>query len=280
MESTSIRRERARSPLPSIVFVSALPATEVLARTDHVELGVSRCGATGRNAGDEEMEPEFAVVFPIEGVFVRHTEGKRVVATSAVALFFEKGQVHRVSHPTGGHDVCLNVVLGPDLVEPFLDRHDRFGRLSVPTSPATFISILRSARRVHDPLEAEELAVTTVSDALMAPGVPASAGRRDLVTDTEEYLAANFKGHMGLVAIAKAVGASPHHLSRTFRSVNGLTLSERRTQLRLRSALHRLLEGADDIATVAVESGFYDHSHLTNTMRRRLGLTPSQVRSA
>lgn len=226
------------------------------------------------------MEPEFAVVFPIEGVFVRHTEGKRVVASPAVALFFEKDQVHRVSHPTGGHDVCLNVVLGPDLIEAFLDGHGRFRHSSVATTPSTFLTALRSVRcRIPDPLEAEELAVNTVSDALTAPGASVSAARRDLVADTEEYLATNFTRWTGLVAIAKEVGASPHHLSRTFRSVTGSTLSERRTQLRLRSALHRFLEGADNIATVAVESGFYDHAHLTNTMRKRLGVTPSQLRS-
>lgn len=38
--------------------------------------------------------------------------------------------------------------------------------------------------------------------------------------------------------------------------------------------------GTNMDASVALENGFYDHAHLTNTMRRRLGMTPSELRSS
>lgn len=257
-----------------------MPETEVLARTEHLLLTLSRCGAAGNRPGDEETEPEFTVIFPIRGVFVHHSEGQRTVATPAVAVFFEPDRVHRISHPTGGHDMCFNVSLFPLLVEPFLNSAGRFPRTSVEINPNTFMAMLRTASREgYDALLAEELALTAV-DKAMTPqvGLPSQA-RTDLAADAEEFLASNFTEDLGLVAIASEVGASPHHLSRVFKAVTGSTLSERRIELRIRSALRHFLEGADDIAAVAVECGFYDHAHLTNTMRKRLGLTPSQLRS-
>ena len=143
------------------------------------------------------------------------------------------------------------------------------------------MSVLRTVRwHEPDPLRAEELALVTVDEALASHHGFASKGRTDLAADAEEYLASNFHESAGLVSIASELGASPHHLSRVFRAVTGSTISERRIELRTRAALRRLLDGADDIATVALECGFYDHAHLTNTMRRRLGLTPSELMSS
>jgi AraC-like DNA-binding protein len=100
-----------------------------------------------------------------------------------------------------------------------------------------------------------------------------------LAADAEEYLSVHFREDCDLATISRDVGASPHHLSRVFKRVTGESLSSTRTKLRISFALGRILEGADDLSTVAVDAGFYDHSHLTNSLRRELGSSPTELRA-
>lgn len=262
-----------------------MPETLSLLKTEHVHLGLSRCSGVPESLSEEEVEPNFTVVFPISGVFVHHVEHRRTVATPAIALFLNRGDAHKVSHPTGGHDQSVFICLSTSMVEPFLDRTGRkLSKSATPTRPSTFLEVRNLLQRAVSGelqgLDVEEFVLTTMTELLHGPpsGSP-SKHHRALVADAEEYLSAHFRDTSTLDMIARHVGASPHHLSRLFRSVTGESLSTRRTQLRLRYAANRLLDGATDISDVAVEAGFYDHAHLTNTMRRHLGVTPRQIRA-
>ena len=50
------------------------------------------------------------------------------------------------------------------------------------------------------------------------------------------------------------------------------------TQLRLRSSLERLADGANDLTALALELGFSSHSHFTDAFRREFGHAPSRDR--
>ena len=76
--------------------------------------------------------------------------------------------------------------------------------------------------------------------------------------------------------MARRLGCSPSHLSRTFTRVHGMTLTAWRIEIRLRHAVRRLT--ADrwaDLTEVALACGFSSHSHFTFVFRRHLGVTPS-----
>jgi AraC-like DNA-binding protein len=45
-------------------------------------------------------------------------------------------------------------------------------------------------------------------------------------------------------------------------------------------ALERLAAGERDLTALALDLGFADHAHLTNTVRRELGRPPSAFRAA
>ena len=105
-----------------------------------------------------------------------------------------------------------------------------------------------------------------------------AAARRRLVTDVLEMLNTSFCEPQGLLDAARVVGASPYHLSRVFREVTGLTLSEYRTRLRVHAVLVRLDQGAHDLAAVAAATGFADHGHMTRTVTGHLGAASSIVR--
>lgn len=78
--------------------------------------------------------------------------------------------------------------------------------------------------------------------------------------------------------IAAALGCSPAHLCREFKSALGVTMTRYVMLLRLDRA-RALLWGADmPIADVAAETGFSDQSHLTRLLLDATGRTPLRFR--
>jgi len=80
-----------------------------------------------------------------------------------------------------------------------------------------------------------------------------------------------------LVEIAALVGTSPFHLARVFRRDSGLTIHSYVHQLRLRTALERVMDG-EDLSKVAADLGYASHSHFTAFFRRTFGAPPSSLR--
>jgi transcriptional regulator GlxA family with amidase domain len=81
-----------------------------------------------------------------------------------------------------------------------------------------------------------------------------------------------------LVHLARALSVSPHHLSRVFSEQTGSTVSSHRRRIRVRAVLDRLGHGEHDLARLAADVGFADHGHLTRSVRRETGATPSRLR--
>ena len=69
------------------------------------------------------------------------------------------------------------------------------------------------------------------------------------------------------------------HFSGRFRAL-WLTASEYRTAHRLLSAVKQLLQTDTPIAEIAHDCGFADQSHLTRTLRSKLGVTPTHLRKS
>jgi AraC-like DNA-binding protein len=260
-------------------------AHETFVETDDMTFGQVICTETEPAIGGEETEPAFSVSFPTSGIYVRHIRNTRVVASTTNAIFFNSGEVHQVSHPAGAGDVNIFASLSESIAETFLSPvSEQFPMWAVPI-PASSHWVVRllaadATAGYVGPLEVEETLINILGQ-LLRPDLSRptqGSGRVALANDAQEYIAVNQSRNVSLRAVASAIGASPHHLSRVFKSVTGLTLSTYRTQLRLRSAIDRISNGADDLSAVAVETGFYDHSHMNRTMQQYLGMAPSHIR--
>ena len=105
-----------------------------------------------------------------------------------------------------------------------------------------------------------------------------ASSRRRLVGDCVELLHTSFHEPLGLLDLARRVGASPYHLSRIFSEVTGLTISQYRTRLRVHAVVDRLDAGDDDLAAVAADTGFADHGHMTRTVTGLMATKPSELR--
>jgi AraC-like DNA-binding protein len=145
--------------------------------------------------------------------------------------------------------------------------------------------LLARARQGADRFELTERATALAGGLLLRlalgsagtarPGAATRAGRQ--VDQARQLLAQ--RTDLGLDDLAREVGMSAYHLSRTFRRVTGLTLSRYRTTLRLRRAMQRLAAGDRDLAGLAAELGFADQAHLTRALRAETGTTPAALRT-
>jgi len=101
---------------------------------------------------------------------------------------------------------------------------------------------------------------------------------RARVATTCEYVDANLTGDLSLHGIAGAVQVRPHRLARDFRDRTGVPLHQYVLGRRVETAARLLQSSATPLATIALECGFADQSHLTTAFRKRVGVTPAAFR--
>jgi AraC family transcriptional regulator len=276
-------------------------------RTVLESLGVSvvdfRCRAHVEPLGPEEPCPTHGIVLVRKGVFRRKQRGETVVGDANHVLFFNAGEPCRYAHPLPGGDECtILVVDGPralDLVGRHAPRDAdqpeapfRLGHgLASPRAARLHYELLARVRRGAPSLELDdvvaELADETVGAAYRSHGVEAPSRtvsasarrrRRDLVEAAKLEVNGRLESLPSLAELARSLGCSPFHLSRTFHRSAGVSLRTYVGRLRARRAAHRLAAGAGDLTRLAHELGYADHSHFTNAFREEWGVSPSRFR--
>ncbi|MEM9234393.1 MAG: helix-turn-helix domain-containing protein, partial [Pseudomonadota bacterium] len=79
-------------------------------------------------------------------------------------------------------------------------------------------------------------------------------------------------------AAARAAGVHPVHASRLFARHYGQSVTSFAQHQAVRRAMNLLTDRARSLSMVAMETGFYDQSHMSRVFRRVLGRTPLAVR--
>lgn len=259
---------------------------KVLARTPELEVRDVRCRSHRSSWSPPEESRSHVVVFVRRGCFWRRIEGSEAMLDSAVVYFSRPGEEQQIAHPSDGGDACTAISLTDDLLaglwggEPGLPDRPAF------TTPRLDLEqrLLVSGSGGTDESEVTEQVVSLVAGVLeqswperVASGLPATAAARQrLIAAAREVLAAD--PSIGLVALARQLAVSPHHLSRLFRAQTGETVTRYRNRLRVRLVLERLAEGERFLARLAAELGFADHAHLTRVVRAEVGAPPSHLR--
>jgi AraC family transcriptional regulator len=95
---------------------------------------------------------------------------------------------------------------------------------------------------------------------------------------TCDYIEAHLDADLSLAGIAASVGVRPHRLARDFRDRAGLPLHQYVLARRVVRAATLLRSSDTPIATIAIDCGFADQSHLTTAFRRRVGVAPAIYR--
>jgi AraC-like DNA-binding protein len=144
--------------------------------------------------------------------------------------------------------------------------------------------LLHLRRRVRDPLFVDETVLGMFRGILRRSRTCSTSDaahrvtlrHRRLVDDAKVLLTLWATRRVLLAELSKELRCSAFHLCHLFRSVEGMTMHEYQTQLRLRAAVQCLLEcRSKDLAQLAIELGFCSHSHFSAVFRRTFGTAPS-----
>ena len=94
-----------------------------------------------------------------------------------------------------------------------------------------------------------------------------------------EMIRSNLGADLSLARLADEAGLSVHHFVRVFKASFGATPHRYVQQQRLEAAVAALQrQGRRSIADIALDHGFASQAHMTDLMRRHLGVTPRAVR--
>ncbi|MFB9994779.1 AraC family ligand binding domain-containing protein [Deinococcus oregonensis] len=171
----------------------------------------------------------------------------------------------------------------PELLSAFSERHNAVPFFDQPVvrDPALHAALLRLHGCLEQPVSAleRETWLTLVMTTLLTR----HAGCRPLPSSPDATLAERVRQNLrdqpttdlSLSDLARRYGVTSHHLVRAFTRQFGLPPHAYQIGLRVGLA-RRLLRAGLSPVQVAVETGFYDQSHLGRHFRRLVGVAPGQ----
>ncbi len=149
-----------------------------------------------------------------------------------------------------------------------------------PKTTALMTHFFKTMISSQDSLEKESLMVAVSHFILSRYGLESGQGRdhrlrHQPVARAREILSCELDRKLALENVAQTVGLSRYHFLRTFKRETGLSPHHYRTLKRVEAAKTLLSDGMPQVQ-VALETGFTDQSHFSNTFRRYVGATPKQ----
>ena len=228
---------------------------------------------------DEEETSSFELVLPLSGALRRRasTGGKSIV-DAAFGYATRPGTAQEIAHLTDG-DRCIAILPSEGLADE-LGLADGRAPWQVPVTRELQRLIATGLSRcsAEDGLRRSEV-WTAVVAGTRAPDPPGgSSTQRTLVVErVREVIHADPTRSWTVRTLAAAVGYQQHHLSRVFKALMGVGLSEYRERVRLGRAMVLLRDGMA-VTDVAHALGYCDAAHLCRRAKRALGVGPSSLR--
>ncbi len=257
---------------------------ETLHRSPQLQIQRIACRPETRARSAEEYAPANILVFPLHGVFMKHhARGGEVLVASGSALFFNRGEPYRISHPTGCGDDCL-VLEVPEGPPAFRHTHASI-------EPRTLLharSLWALLQAERDELEIEttafELFGNVVERTMTEEPAPrdrrAEGRRREQVHAAAIALAAAPDRRWTLPQLARYVHSSQFHLARAFRGQMGESIHRYLLRARLANALAVVMDSDTPLTEVAAQLNFATPSQFAAAFRSAYRITPSALRAA
>ena len=93
-----------------------------------------------------------------------------------------------------------------------------------------------------------------------------------------QYIRKNYQEKLTLAKIAHEFYISPYYLSRMFKQVTGLTLTEYLNNTRIKAAQQLLLSTGMPISAISEQVGFESHTHFCRVFKQFTHLSPMQYK--
>jgi AraC-like DNA-binding protein len=213
--------------------------------------------------------------------------GERYAIESNALMVINPGEVHDGFSHEGQYLAYRSLYITPEamkaqlaLADVYPDRHIEFSALKIQNSQYSLqLKDLMNAVSVGDQFEIQSRLLLLIQDLLVpyasVPNRCFSHHRDPRLQWLLDYLRTNYTETPTLEHLGKVVGLSPFYLIKLFTEQIGLTPFDYLRTCRVEQVKSRLKAG-QSIAEVALETGFYDQSHLNLVFKRHTGLTPRQ----
>lgn len=228
------------------------------------------------------------IVLPHRGVFVRRVGGREIVASPAVAVFYNKGEVGRILHPVDQGDSSTVLTPSSSTLESLVRLSGSLPLAAVPLAGCSMVDHARLRHRLRDGASnVDGLAVDELAANLMvrAVGVPirrpsawSTTRHERIASRVEALLAVRFRENVSLSELAVDSDVSVFEVSRAVSRARGRSVTDLRGVLRFRHALKHLNDDGMTLSALAVESGYSDQAHMSRAFRRLVGMAPAETR--
>jgi len=244
------------------------------------------------HAYDPHWHDSYLVGVTEQGVQQFNCRRKKHQSTPGKVFLLEPGDIHDGEAPTEDGFTYRMLYLDPqwmqrELNAVFDNAPDR-SQLSFANTLTTDVRLAHATGLAFRALHQGELKIVrqTALDGLLErltrhlhwrarygedPRLPLVAKK------AQEYLHANAQHDIGLDQLATVTGVDRFRLTRAFKAAFGVAPHAYLVQLRLATA-RRMLARGEQAASVAMELGFADQSHLGRWFVRAYGLTPALYR--
>ncbi len=265
---------------------------KTLFESETLQIGQVETFPVADACGDVERQSVNVVVLPLSGVFSKHDgPGRHVVGTPSHAVFIAANKPYRIGYPGAIGDRALTLRFG-EATAP-----DQLGTRGIDEAVAPHgllpanVMMLRNLLRARlkrseaDEFEIEALGLDLLSMSLRSmrtnclPLRPSALMRRARALErVKEAVALAPADKWSVAKLAKVANLSPFHLCHVFRQMIGTSVYDYVLQERLAHTLDAVLDGGEDLTSIALDAGFTSHSHFTARFRNFFGCTPAALR--
>lgn len=102
---------------------------------------------------------------------------------------------------------------------------------------------------------------------------------QQLIASIQNYVQRHLSDNLNLTVIADYVNYNESHISRLFKRLTGINLSEYITNCRVEYAKSLLLQTEDTVQVISQKTGFHTSQYFSSTFRKSTGLSPNEYRT-
>jgi AraC family transcriptional regulator len=250
-----------------------LGVKDAMSQAEGLWVSITKYEALAKQPWHTHSNPTFFI--QLRGEHLDETTAYSAIQEPLAVSFHPTWAAHR-SHTGPKGMAGVNVELTPEWLARYSLQERDLGQVRISKDPshqfrAAQLSIAIAGGESH----LDDL-VFEVVEPFVLRQVPAGAPPNWLHS-VREIISREYGDKLSLPRIAEAVAVHPVYLARSFRQHFGKSVLDHILETRLSAACRLMLQGVS-AGEASLACGFADQFHLSRTMVKRMGFSPSQIK--